>query len=334
MKKIAVIGVGAFGYAIIKHLDRNNKGRYVLHIFDVDKEVMNHIKKYGSHKYFHKNAKLTKKVKIEEAYENLIKDAHIVILAVPSNVIKYVIEGMKPYLSKKVIIVNVAKALDLNTGKTLSSTILKEFPFAKYASFAGGTISYDLVAGNPLGADIACKDKKTLKELVEIFNSKELHVYPTTDLEGVEYASSFKNVLSIMAGLVNGLGHPVGTETLMISRGSEEIKNLISSEFGGKKETFQMHTQSWGNDLWMSCMGKTRNRAFGIEIGKSRNVAKSLEKMKKMKYSIEGINTLNVASRVLHAKNNKYPILNALAQIVLQKKDPKKTIDQLIKKSI
>jgi len=333
MRKVAIIGAGAFGYAIIKHLDRKNDGSYKLHVFDVDKEIMDYLKKNRSHKYFHKTTKISKKVVIENNYKDLISNSDIIVLAVPSFATRVVLKNMKPYVPKKPIMLNVAKALDVKTGKTLSKIVTKAYPNAIYATLAGGTISYDLLGENPLGIDIACKNKTALKQLVNLFNSKYLHVYPTTDVEGVEYASAFKNVLSIMAGMMNGLGYPVGTETLMISRGSKEVQELVSSKLGGKKETFSTYTQSWGNDLWMSCMGKTRNREFGIEIGKSKNVQKSFEKMKKKKYSIEGINTLNAISTKLLAKNSKYPILNIVAKIILEKKNPQKMLDVLINKN-
>jgi len=41
-----------------------------------------------------------------------------------------------------------------------------------------------------------------------------------------------------------------------------------------------METQCWGNDLWMSCTGNTRNREFGVLIGKGLSAEGALKGMK------------------------------------------------------
>ena len=72
------------------------------------------------------------------------------------------------------------------------------------------------------------------------------------------------------------MGFSYGSETHIITVVAEEIENIIIDHLGGNKETFKMKSQAWSNDLWMSCTGPTRNREFGLLLGKSASVKKSI----------------------------------------------------------
>src|SRR5690606_30568015 len=147
-----------------------------------------------------------------------------------------------------------------------------------YAMLAGGTIATDLFHQEPLGADIACENEGALAKLAKVFESRNLFVYPTTDLTGVEYASAFKNVISVMAGITSGMGFSYGAETHIISRCAYEVERVVTGELGGSEETFRMNSQCWGNDLWMSCTGNTRNREFGILLGRGFSIDEAQQK--------------------------------------------------------
>lgn len=240
----------------------------------------------------------------------MISDCDVLILSVTSDATSEVINKIKKYINKKIIIVNTAKALDNKLGRRLSEVINKELSYIdyKYALLAGGTIAKDLFEHEPLGINVACEDKEILNDLVTLFQSDNLFVYPTTDLIGVEYASSFKNVVSILAGITNGLGFSYGAETHIISKFADEVKQLVTRKLGGRKNTFDMNSQCWGNDLWMSCTGNTRNREFGILIGKGLSFKDAFAEMKNRNKSVEGINTIKILNKIKNLEN--YYILN------------------------
>lgn len=330
--KVSVIGVGAFGFSLLHHLDKKNVVDCELWAFDAYEELMTHLKKERTHLFFHKGFKLSDKVIFASSLEEAVKDADIIILALTSDMIRQALRDMKPFLKKKVIVLNVAKALETTTGKPISSIFREETPNVTYAILAGGTIASDLMKNEPLGADIACKKDSALKKLKDLMEAPNLHIYLTSDVKGVEYASSFKNVISILAGIIHGLDMSYGSETYFITRASGEVKNLVTRKLGAKDKTFSMESQCWGNDLWMSSTGGTRNRAFGIEIGKGSSPEKALKKMRDLKYSIEGLNTINALSTLIR-EPEKYPVLFAMIQIVIQGENPRSIILGLMNKN-
>jgi glycerol-3-phosphate dehydrogenase (NAD(P)+) len=331
--KVAIYGVGNFGYAILKHLDKYmDKNNHSLFAYEYEKEVLEHLREHHEHLFLHKGVKVSKNITFVNDVEELVSDADVLVVAVTSNATKSVISQIKPYLKKGMILLNTAKALDNQTGDLLSKTYeneLKDFDYS-YSMLAGGTIASDMFKHDPLGIDIASKDEKTLKVLKELFESESLNVYTTTDLMGVEYAASFKNVISIFAGIMKGIGFSYGSETHIISRGAHEIEKLIMSKFNADKETFSMGSQCWGNDLWMSCTGNTRNREFGILIGKGMSVDDALEDMNNRRRSVEGINTIRIMDEVIDVYHD-YPLFKGLKDIVIEGKDARETIKELMK---
>jgi glycerol-3-phosphate dehydrogenase (NAD(P)+) len=331
MKKIAVYGIGTFGFAIVKHLNEGaDAGRFSLHTYDIDKTIRDSLRLRKKHPIHHKNIKVSDSVIIDNSPKELLTKADIIILAVASNAIRKVLEEIKRYCDKKIIILNTAKALDAETGERFSVIIndaLKSFKHpVSVAVLAGGTIARDLFFKEPLGVDIAGKDKKTLEILKKIFVSDNLNVYTTTDIAGVEYASAFKNVVSISAGIMKGLNFSYGSETHIISRLSGEIKKLVVSKLGGKAASFSTESQCWGNDMLMSATGGTRNREFGILLGKGFGFKKALARMKKQNKTVEGINTVKVIKKIMNNNNFHSPLLFLMSEIVLKNKNPKEGI--------
>ena len=333
--KISVYGIGNFGFAIIKHLsvkfEKNSAIK--LFAFDRDKKLVKHLQKTNQHPNIYKNIRIKKEVTFTHHSQEIFEGSDIIILTVSSNAIVSVVTKNQKFINQPSIILNTAKALDYKSGKSFSEIIEKIPAIRKYkcpyAVLSGGTIASDLFHHEPLGADIACKDKKALKLLKKIFTSDNFNIYTTTDVLGVENAGAFKNVISILAGIINGLGFSYGSETHFITRAAHEVTQLLKKKIIIDPYTFSMYSQCWGNDLWMSCTGNTRNREFGTLLGKGHSTAKALAIMKSQhKNVVEGIHTVRALNKL--RINNRFPILKGLQSIVLKKANPRKTIWRLM----
>jgi glycerol-3-phosphate dehydrogenase (NAD(P)+) len=335
--KISVYGVGNFGFALLTHLNRRQAtGKdFSLYGYDKNKELMDYLRSKRMHPLHHRNVRISTSVIFPDSSEELVADTDILILAVTSDAIGQTISDLKSYINRELILVNTAKALDAETGLRFSviiSECLRDvgYPFS-VAMFAGGTIAKDLVNREPLGVDIASEDMGTLKILKDIFTADNLRVYTTTDIRGVEYAAAFKNVVSILAGIASGLGLSYGSQTHMISRAAGEVKKLVVGKLGGEEKTFSIESQCWGNDMWMSCTGGTRNREFGILLGRGYKPGAAATEMQKRNKTVEGIHTVKAVKRLVEGSESDFPLLRATSEIALGCKDPRTTITRLTK---
>ena len=333
--KIGVVGTGMFGFALARYLGKKYERDKTIEImaYDRNRELIKYLREFRVHPYHFKDKKLPNNVKLTDSKKELAEGSEIIVMAIPSQAIRETVREMKSYLEDGVVILNTAKALEIGTAKTFSEVISEELGNTlgyTLAKLSGGTFAQDIVNDAPLGADIACPNKGTLKKLQIIFHSKTLRVYPNTDLLGVEYAGAFKNVIAILAGVVNGLELPYGSETHLISRASKEAKE-IAVKLGAKPHTFSMESQCWGNDLWMSCTGKSRNREFGKLIGIGYSPEEALKKMEKDRKLVEGYYTVKTIPKLCEKTGVKAPILNEIYKIVCEMKDPQKSIEDIMK---
>lgn len=332
MPVVFVYGLGAFGYAILKHLDRHKRSSYVIAGFDRDIKVMDSLRKKRRHPRHQLEQSISKQILLPENPAEIFPEADILILAVTANAIPEIVRNLSKIkrTRKKLIVINAAKALDAKTGKRLELIITKNLKHLhSYVYFAGGTIADDLYNSHPLGATIASYNKRALKITDDLLASPNLRLYKTTDVSGAEYCSAFKNVISIFAGIVSGLGWPYGSETFFISRFSREVERFVVKELKGQLKTFSMDSQCWGNDLWMSCTGKTRNREFGYLIGQGLTVKQAIAEMVKRNKTVEGLTTISILKKLSH-DFKAYPFLLAMQKIILKNKNPKKIIKDLI----
>ena len=332
--KIGIIGTGMFGFALARYLGKKYLGNDQITIMTYDRsaELIEHLRRYRTHLYHFKNKKLPPNVSFTTNKKELIDNADIVIMAVPSQDVRGVIKEIREHLKAGVTILNTAKALEIKTAKTLSEVVNEEMtdtPNYTIAKLSGGTFAEDLVNEVPLGADVACENVTILKELQNIFHSEKMRIYGTTDLTGVEYAGAFKNVIAILAGIINGLGLPYGSETHMISRAAKEAKE-IAVGLGAKPQTFSMESQCWGNDLWMSCTGKSRNREFGRLIGSGLTPEEALKKMGEKRKLVEGYYTALAIPKLCKNAKVSMPIFNEIYKIVCENKEPFDSIKLLM----
>lgn len=297
---LSIYGIGNFGYALLKHLDNKQSDNLSLRAYDRKPDLIKELAKNRRHLYLHRSVNISKNVDFVESPSALLDNCDILVLAVTSDSIREVIDEIKPCVKKELVIINTAKALDRTTAQRASEIVSERLRDKQhsYGLLAGGTIAKDLFSSEPLGADLACSDELALAKVFNILSSDNLSIYPTTDLLGVEYASAFKNIISILAGITNGLGFSYGSETHIISRTAQLVANVSVAEFGAKPETFSIGSQCWGNDLWMSCTGDTRNREFGVLLGKGLTAKTALQQMANQNKSVEGVNTLQVLDKI------------------------------------
>ena len=230
MPVVLIYGLGNFGYAILKHLDRYRSDTYTIAAFDRYPLVMDRLRKSRRHAHIKPQHRISKNIVIPNTLDEIFSQVDILILAVTASSLPEVISNFNAVTPprKKIVVINTAKALAPVTGKRLEEVVQQYFmPAHTYVYLAGGTIAEDLYNSYPLGATLASKSTKSLREAEALLVSRSFRLYQTNDVAGTEYCAAFKNVISIFAGIVSGLGWPYGSETYFISRFSREVERFV-----------------------------------------------------------------------------------------------------------
>ena len=111
-----------------------------------------------------------------------------------------------------------------------------------------------------------------MKDLPEAWrlnlHTSRRRVYTSADIVGVETGGAVKNVISIAAGISDGMAFGHNARAALITRGLAEITRL-GIKLGGHMETFMGLTGA--GDLILTCTGDlSRNRRVGLRFGGRR----------------------------------------------------------------
>ena len=322
MKKVSVIGAGSWGSALAVLL-ANNGHEVTLWTHDPHEIEMLSTKREQQEKL--PGVKLPDNIAIEADLETALTDEDVVVMAVPSPVVRTVAKQMSSFVKDGQIIVNVAKGIEDVTYKTLSDIIEEEIPNAEVCVLSGPSHAEEVGIGIPTTVVIGAKNKKTAEMLQDVFMNKVFRVYTSSDIIGIELGGALKNVIALAAGTVDGLGYGDNTKAALMTRGIAELTRL-GEAMGGKPETFSGLTGV--GDLIVTCTSvHSRNRKAGYLMGKGMTAE---EAMKEVKMVVEGVYSAKAALGLAKKCNVAVPIVEAVNRVLFENADPKEEVSNLL----
>ena len=318
MKKVSVIGAGSWGSALAVLL-ANNGHEVTLWTHDPHEIEMLSTKREQVEKL--PGVKLPDNIMIEADLKTALTDEDVVVMAVPSPVVRMVAKQMSPFIKDGQIIVNVAKGIEDVTYKTLSDIIEEEIPNAEVCVLSGPSHAEEVGRGLPTTVVVGAKTEM----LQDVFMNKVFRVYTSSDIVGIELGGALKNVIALAAGTVDGLGYGDNTKAALMTRGIAELTRL-GEALGGKPETFSGLTGV--GDLIVTCTSvHSRNRKAGYLMGKGMTAE---EAMKEVKMVVEGVYSAKAALGLAKKCNVAVPIVEAVNRVLFENADPKEEVSNLL----
>jgi len=157
--------------------------------------------------------------------------------------------------------------------------------------------------------------------------SKYFRVYTNPDVKGVELGGALKNVIAVASGICDGLNYGDNTRAALITRALNEMSHFVN--YHGAK-TMTLAGLSGMGDLVVTCTSMhSRNRRFGIEIGKGKTLAEAKDKVKQV---VEGVKTAKAIYKWLNSKDRELemPITKEVYQVLFEGKDPEQAVEELM----
>jgi len=323
--KIAVIGSGSWGMTLAIHLLKNGHDVSVWFFLEKDFQQASTERELPD---FLPGITLPEDLKFTLDMEACVQNKEIILVAIPSHTVGAALSKLGDHISSDTIIVNVAKGIENDTLRTMSQVIahaLPKHPVGKIATLYGPTHAEEVVKGLPSTIVSACPDESTANAVQTAFMSDTLRVYSNTDILGVEYGGSLKNVIAIAAGILAGMGYGDNTLAALLTRGLFEMTRL-GVYLGAKEETFA--GLSGMGDLIVTCLSThSRNRHVGFELGKGRKLNDILAEMKMV---AEGINTARSVHQLIAKTGVEMPISEQIFQVLFEEKDPTLAVEELM----
>ena len=320
MKNVLVIGGGSWGTALSRLLIENGHRVY---LWEYDSEIRENIKEKGENSLFLPGIKLPKELNLVNEYCEVLENIEIyskidvILLATTTQFLRPILKRLKNCLNYNVIIVNVAKGLEISTKKRISEVISEELKDKdyNYVLLAGPTHAEEVAKKLPSAILSVSNDEKYALEVQQLFSNSYFRVYTGTDLVGAELGGAVKNCLAIAAGIADGLGYGDNSKAALLTRGLNEIME-IGKYYNVDSKTF-MGLSGLG-DIIVTCTSKhSRNRYVGEEIGKGKKIEDIISSMKMVS---EGAETIKALYIIIKENNINAPILSSLYEVIYEGK--------------
>ena len=322
MKKVSVIGAGSWGSALAVLL-ANNGHEVTLWTHDPHEIEMLSTKREQVEKL--PGVKLPDNIMIEADLKTALTDEDVVVMAVPSPVVRMVAKQMSPFIKDGQIIVNVAKGIEDVTYKTLSDIIEEEIPNAEVCVLSGPSHAEEVGRGIPTTVVIGAKNKETAEMLQDVFMNKVFRVYTSPDVLGMELGGSLKNVIALAAGMADGLGYGDNTKAALITRGISEISRL-AIKMGANAETLSGLTGI--GDLIVTCESKhSRNRKAGMLMGQGYTMKQAMDEVKMV---VEGVYSAKAAKSLAEKYDVEMPIIMEVNKVLFEDKPASDAVRDLM----
>ncbi|MBT3946506.1 MAG: NAD(P)H-dependent glycerol-3-phosphate dehydrogenase [Candidatus Marinimicrobia bacterium] len=327
MNKISFLGCGSWGGAL--GLVLANKAMHVT-MWHRSPKVVKSLTETRVH-YLVSSLTFPDSVSFTSSLEGAISGADTVIIAVPSQSIRELLQSSKDLFNSAQTIVNVSKGIEIDTLMTVSEVIIDVLgdSFTKVVTLSGPSHAEEVIQGQPTTLVAASSNFDAAKYIQILFSNPVLRTYANPDIKGVELGGSMKNVIAIAAGICDGIGYGDNTKAALLTRGMTEISRL-GVKMGASPATF--NGLSGIGDLIVTCLSQhSRNRKVGQAIGEGKTLDQVLSEMKMV---AEGVKS----AKSVHQLRQKYevnmPICEAIYQILFEGKDPKKSVTDLMTREL
>jgi len=325
--KVVILGSGSWGTALANVLAYNQVDVTIWGINQVEIDEINHSHLNSN---FFPNVILNEKI-IATLDFTVVKDADVVLLAVPSSAISSVCTKVYATVANPVIMINVAKGFHPETDERLSVVITRimQEKLNAVVSLIGPSHAEEVVLGLLTSVNAVSNNLQAAQIVQKLFSNEYFRVYTNDDVVGAEIGVALKNVMAIASGIIAGLNQGDNARAAMMTRGLAEITRF-GKKLNARPETF-LGLCGVG-DLIVTCTSQhSRNFQAGLAIGKANSAKEFLAHNQK---TVEGIKACKSVYQQAKKLNVSMPITNQMYQVLYEDKLPSLAIAELMNRKL
>ena len=259
----------------------------------------------------------------------LLDFSDIIILSVPTKVIRNVLSSVLENIKSPKLFVNTSKGLEPNTFKRISeivSEIIPEKYLTGFVALTGPSHAEEVIVKLPT---TICSVSTNIDHAVlvqNIFgNHTNFRVYTGSDLLGSELCGALKNVYAIASGMLHGLGFGDNARAGLITRALVELKRIVI-ELGAKEETLFGLT-GVGDLIVTTTSLHSRNFQAGVKLASGTSLDETINSMSMV---VEGARTALAAYELVNRLEIDAPIITAVYNVLYLKSPVKVEVAKVL----
>ncbi|MEZ5041835.1 MAG: NAD(P)H-dependent glycerol-3-phosphate dehydrogenase [Saprospiraceae bacterium] len=305
--RIALLGGGSWGTTVASLTAQNTPTT----LWAKNTATVDDINKYHRNERYLPGATLTESLKATHSLKKAVEAADVIVMGVPSQSFRHVLEDAKPHIRPWVPIISLAKGLEQGTRMRMTEVIETVMPGHPAGVLTGPNLAREIMAGQAAASVIAMVDDTIALALQKVFRTGLFRVYTNEDVIGCELGGALKNVIAIAVGMGDGAGAGDNTRAAVITRGLAELTRL-GVAMGGSPQTFA--GLAGMGDLVATCISSlSRNRHVGFQLGRGRTLEEIINEMSMV---AEGVKTCTVVMELAKQLNIEMPISREVYNVV------------------
>lgn len=268
--KISVLGCGRWGSFIAWYL-ASNKGYDVCSWGPEDDYSYQVLRDTGKNEY----VTLDERIRLTCDLEEAVRHAEIIVISISSQGLRGFMQRIirYPVADKKFVL--CMKGIEIDTGCRLSEVLVQSgISPDNIAVWVGPGHIQAFTQGIPNCMVIDSANEGLKRYLADNFRSDLIRYYYGEDLIGTEIGAAAKNVMGIIAGVLDGCGYGALKGALM-SRGAREVARLIHAMGGNELSAYGLaHLGDYEATLFSEY---SHNRRYGEMLVKGEKFSRLAE---------------------------------------------------------
>jgi glycerol-3-phosphate dehydrogenase (NAD(P)+) len=325
--RIGVIGAGAWGTALAKHLAA--KGLET-RLWAYEREVVDAINGKHENPVFLPGVALPPSLVATGSLSDLTEQSEGLFFVVPSHVARPVLRELVRSLSTTIPFISATKGIEEDTLYVMTQVMAEMLPADMQRDvmvLSGPSFASEVSAGKPTALCLAGTNEAMVKQFQGALMTSAFRVYADGDPLGVQLGGALKNVMALAAGVVDGLGLGHNARAALITRGLAEMVRL-GVAMGADARTF--YGLSGMGDLVLTCTGAlSRNHTVGVCLGKGERLEAILSGMQAV---AEGVRTAKAALGLARRHHVDMPIVQEINAVLFDGKSCRKAVTDLMER--
>ena len=321
---IGIVGLGNFGTAIGNLIAEN--GHQVLG-WDHNNQVVDEINQAYTNSRYLPGIELEQSLSATRDLDDVFNRCAVVFIAIPSVYINPTLEPIHSTVSGDVLMVNLAKGIELGTGMTAFQRIGCLFPNNPRVVLSGPSIANEFSIKMPTTVVIASQDHNNLLTVSKLLDNGYFRTRFSKDVIGVELGGILKNIYAIGLGLFDGKEiTSVNFRSVYLTIALEEMAR-IGVGMGAQVDTF-LYMSGMGDLLATSMSEHSHNRRMGVYLAQGLTQAEIRERMGVFP---EGYNTIQAILYIAEKLHVSMPLAKGLWDVINNRYDADKFISLFIR---
>jgi glycerol-3-phosphate dehydrogenase (NAD(P)+) len=325
--KVGVIGGGSWGTVLANLVSKNTRE---VRVWLRDEDSVRAFNSTRSNQQYLPEMQLDERVRAYSSMDRIFEGGlNAVIWALPSSVCRENAKNFAHYFQGDELIFHATKGVEMGTMKRISEVLGEELPTRRIGVISGPNLAHEVAKNEPAATVIASAFAEVCEAGQILFMSDSFRIYRATDVIGVEWAGTLKNVLAIAAGALDAMKLGWNARAMLITRGLAEMVRF-GVAMGADQSTF-LGLAGVG-DLLATCSSPlSRNYRVGIRLAQGEPLEKIL---KDLGSTAEGVRTTQSVWEFASKRNISMPITEGVYHLLRGGVSVQQVLHQLMTRPI